>query len=172
MVLYETHRGSHRVAACSARAAALGMAEGMPLAEAKMLARGEALHLEAYDPAADREALEKLAEACRRHSPVVALDDSPAPDGLILDVTGLAHLFGGETVLAAGILDDFTRRRLAVRIAVADTVAAAWATAHFGKGKERGERRGERAAIKSRPVVAEKCTEDRPQDRAQLGPKS
>ena len=39
VVLYETHRGGQRVAACSARAEARGIAVGMLLAEAKMLAR-------------------------------------------------------------------------------------------------------------------------------------
>ena len=89
--------------------------------------------LEAYDPAADRAALEKLAAWCGRFSPLVGLDDSAAPDSLLLDVTGLAHLFGGEGSLAKRVVRDFAHRGLAVRVAVADTIGAAWAVSHFGQ---------------------------------------
>jgi len=84
-----------------------------------------------YDPWVDREALEVLATCCGQFSPSVAVEPSAAPESLLLDVTGLAHLFGGETSLAEKVLDEFTRRKLVVRIAIADTLGAAWAVAHF-----------------------------------------
>jgi hypothetical protein len=84
-----------------------------------------------YDPLADRQALEALAEWSVRFSPIVGLEDSPAPESLLLDVTGLAHLFDGEASLAERIVHDFARRGLTARVAVADTIGAAWATAHF-----------------------------------------
>jgi len=136
----------------------------MPLAEATALAgplarsqtrpgrggadyspRRTALHLEPYDGPADREALEKLAVCCRRFSPLVGIEDSPAPDSLLLDVTGLEHLFGGEASLATGVVDELTRRGLAVRVAIADTIGAAWAVAHFGRKRkaESGKRKVE-----------------------------
>ena len=117
---------------CSARAKALGITPGMSLAEATALAGSSKLHPEGYDPAADQEALKELAEWCRRFSPLVGLEDAAAPDCLLLDTTGLAHLFGGEAALAAKIIHDFAHRGLAVRVAIADTVGAAWAIAHFG----------------------------------------
>ena len=83
------------------------------------------------DPWADREALEALAEWCQRFSPIVGLEDSAAPESLLLDITGLAHLFDGEASLAEEIIHDFARRRLTARVAVADTLGAAWAVAHF-----------------------------------------
>ncbi len=83
------------------------------------------------DPLADRRALEALAAWSARFSPVVGLEDSAAPQSLLLDVTGLAHLFGGEASLAARIVRDFARRGLTVRVAVADTLGAAWAVTHF-----------------------------------------
>jgi len=93
------------------------------------------------DPIADREALETLAEHCGRFSPVVAVEDSPRPDSLLLDITGVARLFGSETALAEEIVNDFTRRGLTVQVAIADTVAAAWAIAHCRKRKAEGGRR-------------------------------
>jgi len=146
VVLYETYRDSHRVAACSPRAEAMGVAAGMPLAEAKTLSgpappetqKRSPFLFEPYDPAADREALEKLAEACRQFSPLVALDDSPAPECLLLDVTGVAHLFGGEASLASQVAHGLSRRKLYARIAVADTVGAAWAVARYGRGNGSG----------------------------------
>lgn len=115
---------------------ALGVTVGMPLAEAAALAGSATLALETYDPSADREALEALAVFSGRFSPLVGLDDSPNPDSLLLDVTGLAHLFGGERLLALAVADDFTRRRLAARVAVADTTGAAWAVSHFAEFKK------------------------------------
>ena len=141
IVLDETHRGSRRVRACSAEAEDLGVTVGMPSAEAAALAGFATTCLEAYDPSGDREALEELAEWCGRFSPLVGLDHSPAPDSLILDITGLAHLFGGEGPLAERVVHEFAQRRLVVRVAIADTIGAAWAVAHFGqRGKSEGGR--------------------------------
>ena len=119
-----------RVAACCPRAAASGLRVGMPLAEAAALARVR-LHLEPYDAAADRKALEELAEWCGRFSPIVGIEESPAPECLLLDITGLEHLFGDESAQAPQILEAFSVRGLAARIGIADTVGAAWAAARF-----------------------------------------
>ena len=118
----------------------------MPLGEAAALAgRCHPLHSEAYDPAADREALEHLAAQCGRFSPLVGIEDSAAPDSLLLDTTGIAHFFGGENSLASRIVQDFARRGLVVRLAIADTLGAAWAVSHFGQERrvESRERRVE-----------------------------
>jgi len=72
------------------------------------------------------EKLALLAEACRRYTPLVACDP---PDGLVLDIAGAAHLFGGEAALAQLIEGRFAR--LGARVAVADSPEAAWALAHF-----------------------------------------
>jgi protein ImuB len=136
-------------------AAIAGIYPGMPLAEATALiahAQQMALqslgkrhgqtslpvppdrqfdpHLEPADPEADRLALEQLAEWSQRFSPIVGIEDAPRPDCLLLDVTGLAHLFGGEPKLAEQVVRAFVERGLCVRIAIADTVGAAWAGVH------------------------------------------
>lgn len=101
----------------------------MPLAEAMAIV--PLLHAEPYDSAADRQALESLAAECRQFSPLVGLEDAAAPDCLFLDITGLEHLFGGEASLAQSVLSQCSRRSLWARIAIADTLGAAWAVAHY-----------------------------------------
>ncbi|HEY3695063.1 MAG TPA: DNA polymerase Y family protein [Phenylobacterium sp.] len=122
--MVETVRGVRRLAALDAAAARLGLYAGQKAADAAALAPG--LVVADAQPEADAAALEALADWCVRFSPAVAADP---PDGLFLDVDGVAHLWGGEQ----GLMDDF-RRRLAraglpFRLAVADTPGAAWALA-------------------------------------------
>ncbi len=88
--------------------------------------------LEPHDPAADRRALEKLAEHSERYSPTVGIESGDRPEGLLLDITGVARLFGGEAPLAKAIAHDLTRWGLVVRLGLADTIGAAWAAARYG----------------------------------------
>ena len=140
-----------RVVACSSSAYAWGIKPGMPLAEATTLARRGAttkhpttkqraaaelggdgqLHVELYDPLADRLALEQLAECCRQFSPTVGLEEAERPESLLLDVSGLAPLFGGEVSLAEAVEQEFREHGFQTRLAIADTLGAAWAVAHY-----------------------------------------
>ena len=58
------------------------------------------------EPQTDRAALEKLADWCGRFSPVVGIEEAAAPESLLLDITGLDALFGGEAQLAGEILRE------------------------------------------------------------------
>lgn len=138
LVLYEIARNARRVATASVRAETLGIHPGMTVSEATALAESAAVPLvaEPADPAADRRALEQLAQASQQFSPVVGLEEATAPECLLLDITGLAHLFGGESRLVAEFTRSLTRRGLAVRVAVAGTVGAAWALAHYAESSE------------------------------------
>jgi protein ImuB len=82
----------------------------------------------------DPEKLEQLALWCQQFSPRVAIDRTsgghPAAT-LLLEITGLGPHFGGEEQLARLIVRRFAERRLTVRLAVADSIGAAWAVAHF-----------------------------------------
>jgi protein ImuB len=100
----------------------------MPLAEAQSLARE--LGVAAYDAAADRRALTKLAEACEQFSPRVAVEEGEEPESLLLDISNLEHLYGSEVKLIGLVEKFFKRRRYHVRLAVAETVGAVWAAAH------------------------------------------
>jgi protein ImuB len=117
------------VVLCCHRARGAGVQPGMPLAEAQALVRGLASAV--YDPVADRRALEKLAEACERFSPRVAIEEGDEPESLLLDITNLEHLWGSEAELVDQVKEFFTKRGYRVRLAVAETVGAAWAAAHF-----------------------------------------
>ena len=52
---------------------------------------------------------------------------------MAIDITGCAHLFGGE----AALLTDLERRLnafgLTVRLAIAETIGATWAAARHGR---------------------------------------
>jgi len=119
-----------RVVACCELAAARGIHGDMPVAEAKSLVSN--LAIARYEPAADRQTLEELAEACEQFSPCVALEEGDAPESLLMDISNLEHLWGSETELAARVEAFFVERGWRARIAVAETVGVAWGYAHFG----------------------------------------
>lgn len=96
----------------------------MPLADAR--ARCPGLETAPCDPMADAHALRRLARRMRRFTPQVALDP---PDGLLLDLTGVAHLFGGEAALVARAV---SATGLTTRHALADHAATARALARHG----------------------------------------
>jgi protein ImuB len=81
------------------------------------------------DPAGDRDALAALARWAGRWSPLVEADGE---DGLRLDVSGVAHLFGGEGRLLADVANRLDGLGLTSRAAIAPTAGAAWALARYG----------------------------------------
>lgn len=83
-----------------------------------------------HDPAADAAFLERIADDGDRWTPLVALD---APDGLILDIRGCAHLFGGEAMMRARIAAHLEAHGLTVHAVVAGTPHAARALARAGR---------------------------------------
>jgi len=106
----------------------------MMLADARALC--PQLQTAPADPAGDLALLEKLAVWAQRWGPWSALDP---PDGLLVDITAAAHLFGGEQRLLADVHAAFARRNLTVRAAIAPTAGAAWALAHFGRPTREGQ---------------------------------
>ncbi|MBO6949813.1 MAG: DNA polymerase Y family protein [Rhodospirillales bacterium] len=129
MALVHAVSGGVRIGAVDADAARDGIAPGMTLADARALL--PAIRTAAMEPGGDAKALAGLTDWCGRYTPFTASDGL---DGIVLDITGCAHLFGGED----RILDDLTRRlrrmELSVNAAAADTPGAAWAWARFGRG--------------------------------------
>ncbi len=107
---------------------ALGLRPGMAAAQAQALMPG-LLAFEA-EPAEDAAGLERLAAwALKRYAPVVAADP---PDELVLDVTGAAHLHGGEAALLSDLLRRLGAAGIAARAALAPTWGAAHALARWG----------------------------------------
>jgi len=122
----ETAHGP-RITAANDAGRAAGARPGMPLADARALCA--ALKAAPSDPEGDRAFLERLAIRAQRWGPWTALD---APDGLLVDVSAVAHLFGGEAALLADAHDRLAAQGLIARAAIAPTAGAAWALAHYG----------------------------------------
>jgi len=80
------------------------------------------------DPDEDARILDNIAAWCERFTPVVVLD---GPDGLFLDITGCAHLFGGERALRDQIVERLHAQGFSARAALAPTPGAAWALARY-----------------------------------------
>jgi nucleotidyltransferase/DNA polymerase involved in DNA repair len=87
------------VVAANAAAFQAGLRIGIPATQAQALVADLVIHH--ADPAADAEALERLAVWALRYSPLVAAD---APDGIIIDATGATHLHGGEDAMLADMV--------------------------------------------------------------------
>jgi protein ImuB len=126
-VVVEKVRGALRLADCDSRGVQLGLVRGLTLADAR--ARIPDLAVVTADPQADQHFLAEIAEFCDRFTPMVALDP---PQGLLLDITGCAHLFGGETALRTHIGARLTRLGLTTRATIAGTPDAARALARYG----------------------------------------
>lgn len=82
------------------------------------------------DPSISGIFLKGIAEWFIRFTPVVSPD---APDGLVLDVTGCTHLWGGDEGYIKTIYARLIKAGYTVRLAIADTIGCAWALARFGK---------------------------------------
>jgi protein ImuB len=138
-------RGAFRLHALDEAALALGLEPGMALADAR--ARVPALIDLPHDPDGEAALMARLADRAERFTPMVAID---APEGLVLDIEGCAHLFGGEVALAGDAARFMTAQGMRVSHARADTPEAALALARFGKGHERDEAQ----AIRGLPLLA------------------
>jgi protein ImuB len=101
----------------------------MALAQAQALVPN--LHVVEATPDEDEASLRELARWAIGYSPVVAADP---PDGLWIDIAGVAHLFGSEEELLADLTSRLTRQGVAAKAAVADAPGAAWAVARYGAG--------------------------------------
>jgi protein ImuB len=125
--LYATAANGAVLHAVDAVAAAAGITPAMRLADARVIL--PELALAPATPAADRRFLEGLATACLRYTPLLALDGDAA---LVLDITGCAHLWGGEQALLDDLAQRLDRQGLGHRLAIAGNPALAWAWARYG----------------------------------------
>ncbi len=121
-------------------AEAAGLRQGQPLRDATAMCP----HLLTAPENAPHDAafLRALRRWAGKFSPWVAEE---APDALVIDLTGCAHLFGGEAALLAQVEEDCADLGLSLRAAIADTRGAAWALARFagqGVGQAPGQMAG------------------------------
>jgi protein ImuB len=120
--------------AVDATAERLGLSAGLALAQAHSMY--PALTAVPEDAAADAHLLAAVADWCQRYTPLVAADP---PDGILLDIGGCAHLFGGEERLHDDLLARVTGFGFSARAAIASTIGAAWAMARFGEATIAGQ---------------------------------
>lgn len=120
-------KGAQRLAAVDRRAKALGLKPGMTVTDAR--AMHPSLVCVDADARAEAQTLENIADWCRRFTPLAALD---APDGVMLDVSGATHLFGGEAKLIAEVEARLEDQGFGARASLASTPEAAWALARYG----------------------------------------
>jgi len=147
-----TVEGTHGpvIHAVTRAAAERGARAGARLTDARALE--PALIAVAADPEGDSALVQRLARWAGRWSPLVEVDG----DGLRLDVSGVAHLFGGEEALVRDVQRRFAALGLTARVAIASTAAAAWALARFSPSPLAGEgdsakQSGVRGCAASRP---------------------
>lgn len=125
-----------------------GLSVGLPLANARAICPELTVH--DADEVADRKALENIADWCDRFTPLVALDP---PHGLFLDITGCAHLFGGEAALLRQLAGALTQQGFHTSAAIAATSICARTLARAASGTIVAD--GEEAdAVAPLPVMA------------------
>jgi protein ImuB len=110
----------------SAEAEAEGLTRGQPLRDAQAVC--PALLTRPANPVAEAAFLAALRRWAGKFSPWVAEE---APAALVVDLTGCAHLFGGEEALLDQIAADCEDLGLTVHSGIADTLGAAWALARY-----------------------------------------
>lgn len=130
VVFVSSERGRKVISALNQQAYLQGIAVGMPLADAKALV--PAIYAMDDKPGRNSKLLKGLGEWCIRYTPFVSVN---VPDGLFLDISGCAHLWGGEYNYLKDLILKLQSKGYQVRGAIADTVGAAWAVARFGKDK-------------------------------------
>ena len=121
-------KNAWRVTHINKSAQQAGVAIGLPLADARAICPD--LLSEPADAVRENILLRALWRWADILSPRISLD---APDGLLLDIAGCAHLFGGERDMAENALQRLSDLTIKSRIGVADTKGAAKALSRFGK---------------------------------------
>jgi len=126
-VLRTSSHGRMIITAANLAAEQQGIYNGMAVADARVFTQD----LRVLDDKADLlgKLLPRLAEWCIRFSPIVGID---MPDGLLIDASGCTHLWGGDRAYLEDISNKLTVRGYDVRLAIADTIGAAWGVARFG----------------------------------------
>jgi protein ImuB len=151
LALVSKVKGALRLTAVDATARQHGLHPGQSLVDARALR--PALRIADADHVADAKLIVALADWARRYTPLAATDGA---DGVVLDITGCAHLFGGEASLMADAVERLQRQGFTTpRAALAGTPEAAWALARFAPDHARLCRPGqEEAVLRPLPVAA------------------
>lgn len=152
LVFSVNQRGRQLILATSQNAEHAGIYKGMVVADAKALLPD--LLVATYTSGQELTLLTALGQWCIRYAPVVSID---LPDGLVIDASGCAHLWGGEQNYLMEILIKLKAYGYDVRGAMADTIGTAWAVSRYGGygGEEMNIKSGqERKALRPLPPAS------------------
>jgi protein ImuB len=114
--------------AVNARSTRDGLLPGLSLADARAICPH--LLTEPAAPGKDADTLRALAHWASRYSPTLNVDGD---DGLWLDITGVPHLFGGESALLADFAQRLAGAGFTARLGLAETLGGAHALARFAR---------------------------------------
>ena len=148
-VLAAPDHGRMLITASNTAAENEGVYPGMVVADARAVISS----LQVLDdiPGLSTKLLTGIGEWCIRFAPAVAIDE---PNGLLLEVTGCAHLWGDEKDYLTDIYKRIRQFGYDIKIGIADTIGAAWAIARFGKGSPIVESGQQSKALLSLPATA------------------
>jgi len=118
-----------RLYCLTAQAERQGLHRGMSFVDARAFCPD--LVTRQADLVGDGRFLQALRRWAMRYCPWVGLEGA---DGVVLDISGAAHLLGGEALMLADMRQRLAHIGLSVRIGLGDTRGAAWALAHYGEG--------------------------------------
>jgi protein ImuB len=127
-VLVAPERNRIIITAVNLLAEQQGIVRGMTAADAKAVV--PELKVLDHLPGKAEKLLSAIGEWCIRYTPLIAVDP---PDGLILNISGCTHLWGGEPGYFKEIINRLHSKGYDVRGAIADTAGAAWGVARFAK---------------------------------------
>ena len=138
VALYERLAHGLSLGWCSHEARDLGAHPGMSVADVRVLAP-ELLLYEA-DHFASRQMLEDVCLWAGRFSPLAGVEPTCAggagmasqPESLLLDITSCEQVFRGEQNLLMQAVAGLRKKGFAANAAIAPTLSAAWALAHYG----------------------------------------
>jgi protein ImuB len=122
-------QGTHGpvIYALNAAAHARGIQQGARVVDVQAIHPD--LHIEQADVQGDQTLLKRVAHWARRWCPWTVHDGGC---GIVMDVTGAAHLFGGEPAMLRDISVRFKMQGLTVCLAIAPTRGAAQMLARYG----------------------------------------
>lgn len=149
LVIAAPERGRMAIQAVNAIAEAGGICPGMAVADARAI--HPSLQVAEAKGSAEEALLSRLATWSLQYTPDAAPDP---PDGLMLDITGCPHLWGGERAYLEALILRLGNLGYHARGAIADTAGAAWAIARYGKTAPIIEPGGQKEAISSLPPAA------------------
>jgi protein ImuB len=134
LALYERIKGALRIAALDTEAGRAGIRLGQNVADAKALL--PQLKLREMNRLQLEAAFADFADWHSNASPLVGvMQDISRHGDLVLDITGVDHLFGGERDMLRALLTRLRMLGYTVSGAIAPTIGAAWAVSHFARSQ-------------------------------------